>query len=58
MKTEIFGIYSKEYDITFIVKQKWTDDNEPVSFEVKGFYHGEPDEQSNEEFYGKLRAEY
>ncbi len=29
-----------------------------ISSEVKGFYHGSPDEASTKKYYGKLKAEY
>ena len=58
MKTEIYGIYSKEYDITFIMEEKFTDDDSPISLEVKGFYYGEPDDEANKTFYNDLKAEF
>lgn len=58
MKTEVYGIYAPNYDITFVMEEKFTDDGEPHSLEVKGFYYGEPDEQSNKTFYGDLIAHF
>ena len=47
-----------EYVHELITKEKFTDDGEPYSLEVKGFYYGEPDEQSNKTFYGDLIAHF
>ena len=49
--------YSPSYDITFIMEETYKD-GEIISSEVKGFYYGEPDEESTEYFNGKLKAEY
>ena len=58
MKTEVYGIYAPNYDITFVMEEKFTEDGDPYSLEVKGFYYGEPDEQSNKTFYGDLIAHF
>lgn len=58
MRTEIYGIYQQNYDITFVMEEKFTNDNEPVSLEVKGFYYGEPDEELNKEYYGKTKCRF
>lgn len=58
MTTEVYGIYAHEYDITFVMEEKFTDDGEPYSLEVKGFYYGRPDEQANKVFYGDLIAHF
>jgi hypothetical protein len=58
MRTEIYGVYSREYDITFIMEEKFTNDNEPVTLEVKGFYYGEPDDRFNKEYYGKTKCRF
>ena len=43
----IYTIYAEHDDITFIMKK------EENSLEVIGFYFGEPNEKSTEEFAGK-----
>lgn len=53
----IESCYSPTADITFIIEDIWKD-GEAISTEVKGFYYGEPDEESTKYFYGKLKAEY
>lgn len=58
MKTEVYGMYAPNYDITFVMEEKFTDDDEPVSLEVKGFYYGEPNEYCNKTFYGDLIAHF
>ena len=58
MRTEIYGIYQRNYDITFVMEEKFTNDDEPVSLEVVGFYYGEPDDELNKEFYGKTKARF
>lgn len=58
MKTEVYGIYAPDHDITFVMEECFTDNGEPISLEVKGFYYGEPDEQSNKTFYGDLIAHF
>ena len=58
MKTIVNGIYASSDDITFVMEEKFADDGEPYSLEVKGFYFGEPDEQSNKRFYNDLIAKF
>ena len=58
MKTEIYGVYASDHDITFVMEEKFTDDGEPYSLEVKGFYYGEPTEAYNKVFYGDLIAHF
>jgi hypothetical protein len=58
MRKEVYGIYTPDYDITFVMEEYFTDDGEPVSLEVKGFYYGEPTELDNKTFYGDLKAEF
>ena len=40
MKTEVYGIYAPNYDITFVMEEKFTDDGEPYRREVKCFSYG------------------
>ena len=54
----IFGSYNHNADVTVIVEEIYSPDGEPISTEIKGFYFGEPDEESNKTFYGKLKATY
>ena len=58
MKTIVYGIYAPDHDITFVMEEKCTDDNEPYSLEVKGFYYGEPTDADNKVFYGDLIAHF
>ena len=55
---EVFGMYCKEYDMTFIVEQEFDNEGEPKSLEVKGLYYGEPEEGQNLKFYGDLVIDY
>lgn len=58
MKKEVYGIYAAEHDITFVMEECFTDNGEPISLEVKGFYYGEPTELDNKTFYGDLKADF
>ena len=58
MTKEIYGAYSPEYDITFILEEKFTNDGEPVSMKVVGFYYGEPEDRLNKEYYGKTSCRF
>ena len=57
MTKNIYAIYSKEHDMTFIMEEGYKDGN-PVYLEVKGFYHGEPNDYDTKLFYGETRALY
>jgi hypothetical protein len=37
MKKEIYGVYAPDHDLTFIMEECITRDNEPIRLEVKGF---------------------
>lgn len=52
MKKSVYTAYSAENDMTFILE-----DTENTTT-VKGFYWGEPDEESTKYYYGKLTAKY
>lgn len=54
----VYGSYNRNDDVTVIVEEVYSPDGEPISTEIKGFYFGEPDEESNKTFYGKLKATY
>jgi hypothetical protein len=56
--TTVYGSYNRNDDITVIMEEIYDSEGEPISAEIKGFYHGEPDEESNKVFYGKLKATY
>ena len=53
----IYSGYSREHDITFILVDKWVDD-EVVSTTVTGFYFGEPDEKLTTKYNGKATAHF
>lgn len=54
----VFGAYNRNYDVTVIMEEVYSPDGEPISTEIKGFYFGEPDEEANKTFYGKLKATF
>ena len=56
--TEIQTAYSKEADMTFILKETTSSDGDPISTEVVGFYYGEPHEWNTRNYLGHLKAEY
>lgn len=63
IKKEKYGVYQENYDITFIMEDIYTIDennniNEIISCECVGWYHGEPSEENNEYFTGKLKATF
>ncbi|WP_037329980.1 hypothetical protein [Anaerovibrio lipolyticus] len=49
---EVYTLYSKEGDITFIMEDKKN------MTSVVGFYYGDPDEEATKIFRGKLTAEF
>ena len=55
---EIYGIYAKSHDITFVMKECFDDTGEPLSLEVIGFYYGEPNERDNKLFSNDLKADF
>jgi hypothetical protein len=57
IKQQKYGIYQVNYDITFIIIDTYKDE-EIISSECVGWYHGEPSEEDNEFFTGKLKATY
>lgn len=54
-KTTIYGAYSPQYDMTFIVKEQIYEDK--ITIEVTGFYYGEPNDEDTKMFDGDLLAE-
>ena len=57
IKQDKYGIYQANYDRTFIIIDTYKDD-EIISSECVGWYHGEPNKEDNEFFTGKLKASY
>jgi hypothetical protein len=56
-KEEIYTVYDRAADITFIMKDVFGVDDEPISLECLGFHFGEPSSDSIK-FVGKLKAEF
>jgi hypothetical protein len=54
---EVYGVYSAESDMTFIMEDVSVD-GEPVSSEVKGYYFGKPEEELIQQYYGKTKVNY
>lgn len=58
-RTEIYPVHNSRNDITFIMEDVYKGNDEYlVSTEIKGFYYGNPDEESNRKYYGKLKANF
>ena len=57
-KEDIYGVYAPSWDITFIMIDRYDKHGEIVSSECVGWYHGEPSEEDNKTFKGKLKAKY
>ena len=55
---KIKEIYSKEYDITFIMEEISTDTNKLLSEEVVGWYYGKPTDDNTRDFIGSLYKDY
>ena len=58
MKTEIVATYAPDTDITFILREEYEENGDPISTEVVGFYYGKPDEKLTNEFNGKVKANF
>ena len=58
MKKELYGVYAPSWDMTFIMEDTYNENGDPISSECVGWYHGEPTEEDNETFKGKLKASY
>lgn len=54
---EIYQVYSKESDMTFIMEDVF-EDLQCISTEVIGFYWGKPTKEDLNEFKGKLKATF
>ena len=57
MKTEIYTAYSKDTDMTFIMRDTFNGDD-LIATECVGWYYGIPDDDTTTAFCGKLKAEY
>lgn len=58
MKKELFAVYAREYDMTFIMEETTNKSGDLISTECVGFYYGEPTEKDNKTFKGKLKARF
>ena len=58
MKSEIYAIYVKEHDISFIMEEISDDRGLLMTLEVVGFYYGEPDDKLNALYKGSTKAEF
>ena len=58
MKTNIFDTYAPGTDMTFIMREVYEENGDPISVEVVGFYYGQPNEELTKEFTGKLKANF
>lgn len=57
MEQTIYTVYADMWDMTFIMLDI-NDGEELKSTECVGWYYGEPNDKSTEDFIGKLKAEY
>lgn len=57
IKQKKYGIYQKNYDITFIMIDTY-EDEEIISSECVGWYYGSSNEEDNEYFTHKLKTTY
>lgn len=57
-KTKIITEYSESGDMTFILKEEYNEEGNPITTEVVGFYYGAPNEKDTEYYTGKLKAVY
>ena len=53
MKTELYTVYAKDGDMTFVMQDTY-DDGDLVSIEVVGFYLGKPNKEDTCKYYGKV----
>lgn len=57
-KVKVFSLYVESYNMTFIMEDISDMDDRHISTEVKGFYYGQPSEENDKLFYGKLKENY
>ena len=53
MKKDIYVIYSKESDITFIMEDICIGDDE-IETHIRGFYYGNPSDENTKKYFGCL----
>jgi hypothetical protein len=58
MKKELYSVYAKEHDITFVMEETTNEKGELTAAECVGFYYGEPTEEDTKFFKGKLKATF
>lgn len=58
MKKELYAVYAREYDMTFVMEETINQNGQTVTAECVGFYYGEPTAEDNETFKGKLKANF
>ena len=58
MEEKIITEYSASGDMTFILKEIYDANGEPVSTECVGWYYGSPNEEDTAYYIGKLKATY
>jgi hypothetical protein len=51
----VYEAFSPEYDLTTIYEDIIDSNGQCIKMEVKGFYHGKPDESATQTFYGKTK---
>ena len=57
-KKELYSVYARNDDITFVMEETTDKNGNPISTECVGFYYGEPTEEDTQYFKGKLKAKY
>lgn len=55
MKQRIFTIYNRNNNITFIMRESFTE-RDVGTLEVKGFYFGRPNKINNKIYYNTLES--
>lgn len=57
-REEIIDTYAPDTDMTFILREIYEENGDPISTEVIGFYYGKPSDELTKEFAGKLKANF
>lgn len=55
---KIIEVYAKDDDLTFIMKEIRTDNDDLLSKEVIGWYYGKPSENNTKKFMGCLYKDF
>lgn len=55
---DVYGVYSSEFDMTTIFEDISLENGDSISTELKGFYYGEPCDEDNMKYYGKLKIDW